>query len=473
MNAHDITRQPFSALEGVIFLGAAAVAGVSFVPPAGVWQFSSSVAGWVFPVLVVLALVSVAGLRRGWLPGDRGAAPTSAPSTPRPPARWGVALTGLVTFSLAFAVLWALRCERFYGDAGAVTGFVKNGVLFHKREPLSPTVFLLAQRAVGDALGWGPMHTIRVVNTLVGALGVVALIGLARRIAGPSTGPRLAATAALLGCGAIQLFAGYIENYTLPTVCMLGSLVYALDALDAPDGRSGRPGLSTAFGLWTLACMFHLSGIVFLPAMLWLLWHARGPRSRALATALRLSAVTLLPAGVLLGLMLHFGYHRAEESGFGGGDGRMFVPLVAREGMSQYLFLRPQHLLALANQQLLVAPLGIVLLAAGTVGALFRGRWRLWRDAPPTSGLGLSALFFLGLVATGFLTLTVIWNPDLGALRDWDLFGPVGFYLNLGGVALLARHFATEPRRLTMLLALVAVVNLSRALPFLLHNAGL
>jgi hypothetical protein len=38
---------------------------------------------------------------------------------------------------------------------------------------------------------------------------------------------------------------------------------------------------------------------------------------------------------------------------------------------------------------------------------------------------------------------------------------------------ILARHFGAQPRRLTALLAFVAVVNLSRALPFLLHNAGL
>ncbi len=151
----------------------------------------------------------------------------------------------------------------------------------------------------------------------------------------------------------------------------------------------------------------------------------------------------------------------------------MFVPLFAKEGMSQYLFFRAQHLSAIANQQMLVAPLGILVVVAGTVGVLRGGRWRAWREASTASGLGFDAQFYLGLVATGYLALTLIWNPDLGALRDWDLFGPVGFYLNLWGVALLARHFGGEPRRLTALLAFVAVVNLSRALPFLLHNAGL
>jgi hypothetical protein len=452
-------------LEVVVFVGGLAVAAVAAFPPPGLWKFAvPGVPAWTFPAAVVLALVLALVARRS--PGTLEAPAVEAPGLT---GSRRLAL-GLAVFIAAAAALWALRCQKLYGDGGAITGFVTQGVLFHKREPLSPTVFLLAQRSLGAALGWAPRETIQVVNTLAGALGIMALLGLARRIAGFARGPRVAASVALVGCGAVQLFAGYVENYTLPTVCMLGSLAFGLDAL------AGRGGLTRAFFLWTLACMFHLSGIVFLPAMLWLLFHAGwGGDLRRIpgAATLRVLGVTLGPALVLGALMAHFGFHRAEESGFGGGDGRMFVPLFAKEGMSQYLFFRAQHLSAIANQQMLVAPLGVLLVVTGTVGVLRRGRWRAWRAPSAAPGLGFDAQFYLGLVATGYLALTLIWNPDLGALRDWDLFGPVGFYLNLCGVALLARHFGAQPRRLTALLAFVAVVNLSRALPFLLHNAGL
>jgi hypothetical protein len=83
------------------------------------------------------------------------------------------------------------------------------------------------------------------------------------------------------------------------------------------------------------------------------------------------------------------------------------------------------------------------------------------------------ALVYLGLVASAFFALTVIWNPDLGALMDWDLFGPVGFYLTICGIALLARQLGDEPARLSAVLWVVAAVHLSRGLPFVLHNAGL
>lgn len=109
---------------------------------------------------------------------------------------------------------------------------------------------------------------------------------------------------------------------------------------------------------------------------------------------------------------------------------------------------------------------------AGTAFALRGARWRRWRT-PDARGLPFVAHVYLGLIATSFLALTVIWNPDFGPLKDWDLFAPVGFYLGVSGIALLARHLADEPERLNAVLWFVAIVNLSRALPFVLYNAGL
>ena len=53
---------------------------------------------------------------------------------------WGAIAVGVVYGSYVY--LFDIRPSRFYGDAGAVVGFVKKGVLFHKREPLSPAIFL-------------------------------------------------------------------------------------------------------------------------------------------------------------------------------------------------------------------------------------------------------------------------------------------------------------------------------------------
>jgi hypothetical protein len=453
---------PF-ALDAAVFAGAAALVAVGFAAPEGLWAFPvRAIPAWAFPAGLTAALaLATAWARFG--PDDRPAVRLE-PSAGRRAVTIGLALL------LGFALLWSLRCVKAYGDAGAIAGFIDRGVIFHKREPLSPALFLGVHEAVGRAVGWPPAHTIRVVNTVAGAIGLVVIAGLVRRLVPDARGARLAATLALAGGGAVQLFAGYVENYTVPAVLMLASLSAGLDAL------AGRGGALRAYGLWTLSSMFHLSGLLFGPAMVWLAWHTtlgRDPRRLASRAIIGPLLVTLVPALALYATMLSVGFLRAEEKGFGGGDGLMFVPLFDKTGMSQYLFARPAHLLAVTNQQLLVAPLGLLVCALGLAAALPARRRAalvapLGGPPPPTA----VALVYVLLVAGAFWTLTVIWNPDLGALRDWDLFGPLGFYLNAAAVSLVAAHLAPAPRRMTAALVVLAAANLSRGLPFVLHNAG-
>ncbi len=370
---------------------------------------------------------------------------------------------GLVIFAFAVVILWTLRCTEIYGDAKTLQRLVRDGVLFVKRG--AHFARGVRARASHDRtrIGWAPVVAIQVINTLAGALGIVVIVSLGAPHREPPLRPAAWHSSAMGRCSCSRV----TSRYTLSTVCMLASLVCGLDAL------AGRRGLVAAFGLWTLSCMFHLSGIVFLPAMIWLAYHAGVRRPGAgLALGLRLAAVTVLPAVVLVIVMRAVGFEGADEPGMGGGDGSMFVPLFELSGMTRYLMFRPAHLLAIANEQLLVAPLGISIVVVGTIVALRRGQWRTWQtaDAP---GVPFVAQLYLGLVATGFLALTVIWNPDFGPLQDWDLFGPVGFYLGVSGIALLVRHLGDQPQRLTALLWFVAIVNLSRALPFVLYNAGL
>lgn len=489
---NEKTSGCLSASERAIWVCALMVAGASTFQARWLWRWPQKA---VDPYLLLAAVVGVILfaplIMRGYARLDWGLGRALEAGRARLWGRWPRVIKGAVGLLIAAAViyyafltLFDLRASRFYGDAGAVVGFVKKGVVFHKREPLSPAIFLAAYQWVGAPAKMSAMTTVQMTTALAGGFGIWALIGLARHLC-PGR-PLLAAmgACALVSAGALQLFAGYIENYTVPAVLGLWALYLGLRALRL--GRSVAPAVICH----VLACCVHLSMITLAPAMLWLIYrgHLRD-HGGLLRGWLRWQSVPLvlgaaLPVVILWACMAHYGYHRAEEVGYGGGDGLMFVPWSEKTGMSQYTFFSGPHLLAILNLQWLVAPLALVTvlgIGAATLGSVMRS----WRGGVEVGEVGESeqdgesqdggrldsGLIFLVLAGLGHLGLTLIWNPDLGPKRDWDLFGPVGFFLSAAAVALIVRRYT--PPRAFALLCLTVAVNLCRTLPFMLHNMRL
>lgn len=369
--------------------------------------------------------------------------------------------------------LYDLRPRRFYGDAGAIVHFVKRGDWFHKREPLSPAFFLGFHKLYGVGHGWRAVDSIHVFTSIAGAFGLWAILLWGQLIANRRRLLGMAAFFAVATAGTFQLFAGYVENYTVPTVFALWAMYFGTRTY--LQGGSVIP----AALCFTFGAMTHLSILTLGPGLAWLVIH-RHYDAETLTGKLRqlfslktlsLLSVTIVPAICLYLVMDHVGYLRADEEGFGGGDGLMFVPWTAKEGMSQYLFFDTKHLRAIANLQMLVAPVAFITAVAFGLG-LVKTSWVNRRSRPLLASTrgpeGL--LLFLALCALGYFALTLIWNPDLGPKRDWDLFGPVGYYLSVLAAATVVRYFKDRPGRAFAALMLIAAVNLTRTLPFVLHN---
>jgi hypothetical protein len=417
---------------------------------------------WWLLLWVVLAVLSAPVLVRAYRRLEFG------PRMPRtiPWRLFGVAL-GLGLVVLLSGWLYELRPKRFYGDAGAVVRFVKRGDWFHKREPLSPAFFLGFHRLYGEGQGWRAIDSVHVVTAIAGAFGLWAILLWGQLIADRRRLLGFAAFFAVATAGTFQLFAGYIENYTVPTVFALWSLYFGTRAY--VQGGSVIP----AAVCFTLGAMTHLSVLTLGPGLAWLVLHrhydadAASGKLRQLFSlkTLSLLSVTIVPAIALYFVMEHVGYLRANEDGFGGGDGLMFVPWSAKEGMSRYLFFDTKHLRAIVNLQMLVAPVALITAVAFGLGFV-KTSWTNRRSRPVPEGL----LPFLALSALGYFALTLIWNPDLGAKRDWDLFGPVGYYLSILAVATVVRYFKDRPGRAFAALLVIGAVNLTRTLPFVLHN---
>ena len=209
----------------------------------------------------------------------------------------------------------------------------------------------------------------------------------------------------MLTCGSTQLFFGYAESYTL---CSLALVVYLKEALaHLREGASiARPavwlGLAACLHPETLSAGLGLAYLVL----------ARSGRVRRFLLA---SAAFALPIALLV-IGLSFAGHGLDRFGTsdspGGGDAKMFVAWSdAKPPFEHYTMLSAGHAWALLNELLLLSPMLPALL-----GLL---RWKRCGRLESTA--------FLGLVSLGMLAFVILWNPDLGPERDWDLFASAGF----------------------------------------------
>jgi hypothetical protein len=96
----------------------------------------------------------------------------------------------------------------------------------------------------------------------------------------------------------------------------------------------------------------------------------------------------------------------------GGSDASWFVPLWGTETRWQsYTLLSWRHLRDLLNQMLLVAPVVLPSLL-----------WIAWITRHKINHEPRTTRRFLAVAAIFTLLLIVVWNPDYGGQRDWDLF---------------------------------------------------
>jgi len=266
--------------------------------------------------------------------------------------------------------------------------------------------------------------------------------------------------------GSIQLFAGYIENYSIMSTGVLLTLYLAL--------RCFRHEVSPAWPSLTLAVAnaFHPSTIVLWPALLYLgWWLSRKPThgdNRLLKVWLRL---ILPPVLVFLGLALfmtaggHSPLAMLQDDRPGGADGIPFVPLFAvTTEWQRYTMFSLAHMIEWANEHFLISPFGLVLLA-GAFARLTVRRMRgttLEQSKGDDDG-GIAA--FLIIASAAYLLLTFVWNPDYGMRKDWDLFAPSAFvYTLLAGYAWMRSQDSESPARRLSLARTATLVIVASAL---------
>ena len=348
--------------------------------------------------------------------------------------QWWFALVAL----LAGALFWLARLRHLgWGDSYMLSVALSYPdlelrVIYNWQAPL--TVFIhqrLWQFIANPLLGWPVENVYATVSIICGVTFVFLLLTFLARL-GRSPLEVAVLAGLMLTTGSMQLFFGYVENYTIVSLGLLVTLFLAWRAL---RGHVQPVWPMLAFSLTNA---FHPSTVFLWPGMLvliWLCWR-RNYVSWSRGLWQTILPPLLVGAGVLA-LMEQGGHGLSALLGQdrpGGGDGIWFVPLFeTTTEWQRYTMFSTAHLLDWLNEQLLISPFGAPLLIL-TLITVYRFRIPLF-DRTPDRDYNT----FLGVMSGAYLLLSWLWNPDYGGRKDWDLFAPSAFVYTLWAGYLLVR----------------------------------
>ncbi|MCB0192159.1 MAG: hypothetical protein KDJ65_09460 [Anaerolineae bacterium] len=444
----ETTEQGQQWLSGVIRIWALIVLtlhlSAASLPEDSAWSlwpytFVPTWLGWVLALLVGALVIAPVndfvshGLHRLWL----------ALPAKHAKHRWFAAIA-----LLSGVLFWLARLRHLrWGDSYLLSIALSYPdldlrVIYNWQAPL--TVFLhqrLWQYVADPLLGWPVENVYATVSIVCGMIFVYLLLVFTSHL-----GRDVLETAILAGLllttGSVQLFFGYVENYVIISLLLLGTLFLAWLALQ------GRPQpVWPVLGL-AVTNAFHPSTVFIWPGMLllsFLCWR----RGRVSMTGAVLQTVLppLLIGGGVFALMESGSHGVSALTGVdrpGGGDGVWFVPIFSIDpewaNYQPYLMFSTAHLLDWLNIHFLISPFGIPIIVM-TLTAVAWYRLPLF-DSIEERDFGA----FLGLTAAMYIVFTWLWNADYGGRKDWDLFAPSAFVYTLLAGYLLVR--ALPDRRL-------------------------
>lgn len=353
-----------------------------------------------------------------------------------------------VFISLIGGILfWALRVRTFLlGDSFLRAGEINQGAKFSFTAPLD---FLLHVK-VARLLNWDAFQTYAVLSVLSGAVFLFLILSLRDRIARDKT-ESLLIFCVIATMGANQLFFGYVESYTLVYVAIIAYILVCLGYL------ANKNGLVLPVTLFFVALALHLSALTLLPSLLYLI-SLNEPKRAETQDKRPKSFKALLSIGVVLsvgaGLFILQSYN-PDKKGLA-----YFLIYPLGSGETFYSLFSPSHLLDLVNHQLLISPVGVLILLAPLLA--FSKSIKL-KDR--TVG-------FLLILSVCTLAYAFLIDPKLGYPRDWDLFAFSGLgYTVLGLYVFLKYWRETKADDLRYVTLSLLVVSLISTVPWIYINA--
>ena len=456
------------AILAILTVVTVSVHGFGFALPHALWGADAyGYLPWpAFAAGVTLTTLAVAWILAA-LSGARGPAGLPAVRVHPFPAIVVVTLAAGVTF-------WLMRAQHvFLGDGLVIITSLAHTTHFH---PLEPLAFLMQRGGlyVVEALGWAASVSPVVpglepfmpswlgsalVSVVSGVVFVPIAIGIAAQLERLRTHDEategldpLAIVLAAVCIGAqgfMQLFFGYVEVYAS---YLAGSALYVFLALRYLT--SGAPLWHAAAALG-LTVGLHLSGLALVPSFGVLLLHRLVKRADRPGLARDLLATAACFAAMTLGLFIIGGGYDLAGTAL-----KTAWELVSSQPVAPGYFLSLGHLQDLANESMLVGPLGLLLFVLTVLICVKRDRF------------GYPGLFFLIAGGGALFATWIAGDSNLGYARNWDLLAPAAMPMTVAGLGLLLMRMRSL-QRVRLVLAGFAILSLFHTVPWVALNTSL
>jgi len=371
---------------------------------------------------------------------------------------------------LSFALFWALRIRhRFLGDAMVLVQDIPQPGGVHALEPVAMALqrhLYSATRAwfeqPGRTAGDVAHLTTALGSAIAGVLFVFTAIEISRQLVlsvadrappqpvAPARDLRVALGAlVLLAQGYVQLFFGYVENYTFLALAIAYYVATALAFLN------GRGGLLPVVLASSVATCLHLSAAALAPSLgVLLLIGLATPELRTLVRRDLVPTIVLLGAMGLLLASMGNGYDLMAHL-----TATIRTIAAGDSWTGPYLF-TPAHLRDMANLQLLIGPIGLAALVLLMPGLRRHSANRRVRA------------FLLALAGTYAVVAVIAGDSNLGYARNWDLLAPAGIPFTVAALFLLLEQIR-NPVQLQRALAVAGLVSVFHTASWVALNASL
>ena len=433
--------------------------------PALSWMWGVHFYAFFAPWLLYLALVVVLGAVLAiTLRPEKTAVVTTEALTKALSGRRSIIFVAACVILLTMAFWFGRTSHTYLGDGNMLVQSVqleRSG--FHERQPMTGLLQSWVYRGV-KAWFQAPSRTGEVVAQHAVAFGsVVAGLfflvvtwfladELTRLRRGNEGEDGLRTTAVLVwliitGQGYVQLFFGYVENYSFYTAGVALYLWLCLRYL-----RGAAPLILPALALLH-ALALHLSAVVLAPSFVVLVAYALWSRNRRKSAVLDLA----IASGALIALSFALATVKQGYNIFS--TLAQVTGLVATRGDGGYMF-SSVHFRDFFNEQLLIGPLGLWLfLPAVVTVAMAKAR----RHA---------TMIFLAVAALTYLVASW-WAGDsnLGYARNWDLLAPAGLVLTTVALGIFL-FLGVGHRSVAPALLLALFVSVFHTLPWIATNAN-